>query len=93
MRGAPSARRGSCRGQADGCRALCAGTRRGPKALVDLEDVARRSGYAAIRLETGIRQPEAIRLYESSGYRCIAAYSESVDSPISVCFEKSLTSP
>jgi GNAT superfamily N-acetyltransferase len=61
--------------------------------LAGLEEVARRSGYEAILLETGIRQPEAIGLYESSGYRRIPAYREYVDSPLSVCFEKALTCP
>ena len=61
--------------------------------LVGLEEVARRSGYEAIRLETGIRQPEALGLYKSSGYRRIPIYGEYIGSPLSVCFEKTLTCP
>jgi GNAT superfamily N-acetyltransferase len=61
--------------------------------LAGLEQAALRLGYAAIRLETDIRQPEAIGLYESSGYRRISAYGEYVDSPLNVCFEKALTRP
>ena len=43
-----------------------------------------------VRLETGTRQPEAIRLYESAGYQRIAPYGDFKDSPLSVCFEKSI---
>jgi GNAT superfamily N-acetyltransferase len=38
-----------------------------------LESTARANGYEKVWLETGDRQPEAIRLYESSGYRQIAS--------------------
>jgi hypothetical protein len=41
-------------------------------------------------LETGVRQPEAISLYESMGYHRIANYGEYRDSGLSVCFEKGL---
>jgi GNAT superfamily N-acetyltransferase len=36
--------------------------------LAALEDAARARGYATLRLETGLSQPEAIELYTSSGY-------------------------
>src|SRR5215467_10740719 len=36
--------------------------------LTELEQLARENGYTTVRLETGYRQPEAIRLYEQSGY-------------------------
>lgn len=36
--------------------------------LAALEDAARALGCARVQLETGDRQPEAIRLYESAGY-------------------------
>jgi GNAT superfamily N-acetyltransferase len=39
--------------------------------LAAVEDSARRHGRRQIVLETGDRQPEAIRLYESAGYRRI----------------------
>jgi putative acetyltransferase len=39
--------------------------------LAELERLARESGYAKVRLETGVRQPEAIALYERSGYQRI----------------------
>ena len=39
--------------------------------LAELEARAAFAGYRRIVLETGLRQPEAIALYESSGYRSI----------------------
>jgi putative acetyltransferase len=53
-----------------------------------LEQLAAGFNYRAIRLGTGIEQPEAIRLYESSGYHRIAAYGHYIGDPLSVCFEK-----
>lgn len=58
--------------------------------LERLETVAAQFGYRALRLETGVRQPEAIKLYESSGYRRVRCYGRYVDNPLSVCFEKRL---
>ena len=55
-----------------------------------LETRAVREGATAIRLETGDRQPEAIRLYEAAGYHRIPCYGEHVGSPHSHCFEKRL---
>lgn len=37
--------------------------------LARLEDLARELGATRVVLETGPRQPEAVRLYETSGYR------------------------
>jgi putative acetyltransferase len=58
--------------------------------LAGLERRAIDFGYQAIRLETGVLQPEAQRLYESCGYRRVAAFSHYVDNPTSVCYEKIL---
>jgi GNAT superfamily N-acetyltransferase len=58
--------------------------------LDELEDRARRAGYSVTRLETGVYQPEAIRLYERAGYRRIANYGIYAGNPDSVCFEKAL---
>jgi GNAT superfamily N-acetyltransferase len=55
-----------------------------------LQQCARESGYSALRLETGARQPEAIALYESEGYLPIEPYGCYRDSPLSRCFEKHL---
>ena len=58
--------------------------------LAEVERLAGAAGYAAARLETGERQPEAIRLYERSGYRRIPNFGYYADDPRSVCFEKRL---
>ena len=58
--------------------------------LAALEDEARALGYAFLRLETGDRQPEAIGLYASSGYRPIPRFGPFADDERSVCLEKRL---
>ena len=60
------------------------------KLLEFLESTARATRYTAVRLETGTKQPEAIGLYESSGYYLIPAYGEYVGNPFSLCYEKKL---
>lgn len=44
--------------------------------LAGLEDAARELGHTRLRLDTGPKQPFARALYESAGYRSIAAYNE-----------------
>jgi len=56
--------------------------------LHELEAVARRMGYSHVRLETGNRQSEAIKMYETSGYERINCYGQYADNPLSLCFEK-----
>ena len=63
----------------------------GRKLLAVLEERARLAGYARIWLETGTRQPEAVKLYESTGYRRIEPYGFYRWDPRSICFEKLLT--
>jgi GNAT superfamily N-acetyltransferase len=58
--------------------------------LAALEESARRLGYRRIVLETGAAQPEAIALYESSGYRRIEGFGHYRDSPLSRSFAKEL---
>jgi putative acetyltransferase len=58
--------------------------------LVELERSAAQFGYRALRLETGVQQPEAIALYESRGFTRIPAFGPYVGNPVSVCFEKVL---
>jgi putative acetyltransferase len=60
------------------------------KILHTLEVLARDFGYQVVRLETGVRQPEAIHVYEKSGYQRIANYGPYVGSERNLCFEKSL---
>ena len=55
-----------------------------------LETEARTFGYSKIWLETGDRQPEAIQLYEGSGYTRIENYGTYKNNLHSNCFEKIL---
>lgn len=63
----------------------------GRRLLAALESRALELGRNTVRLETGKGQPEAIALYESSGYREIAAFGEYIGDEFSICFEKQLT--
>jgi putative acetyltransferase len=56
-----------------------------------LEEIARGPGFSEIWLETALRQPGAIRWYESLGYTRIAAFGGYRDDPLSICFGKSLS--
>jgi putative acetyltransferase len=56
--------------------------------LTALESEARRSGLSCLRLETGIRQPEAIRLYRGAGFRDIPPFGAYGPDPLSVFMEK-----
>ncbi len=58
--------------------------------LGELEAWARETGARAMRLETGLRQPEALRFYEKRGYARIPNYGEYAGNPESVCMEKAL---
>jgi putative acetyltransferase len=58
--------------------------------LVELEQAARRLGYRSVVLETGDLQPEALGLYETSGYERIPCYPPYDSRALSLCFEKSL---
>jgi len=61
--------------------------------LAHLEDTARASGAEVMVLETGLRQPEAIALYESSGYLPIAGFGFYKDAPLSRCMARNLRLP
>lgn len=56
--------------------------------LAELERWAAALGYASCVLETGKKQPEAIRLYERSGYATIPNYGQYVGVANSVCLQK-----
>ncbi|MBB4195142.1 putative acetyltransferase [Rhizobium aethiopicum] len=55
-----------------------------------LEAIAREKRLTAIRLETGIYQPEAIALYRKYGYREIEAFGTYLPDPLSLFMEKRL---
>lgn len=58
--------------------------------LKKLEQFAVELGYKKIWLETGDRQPEAIKLYKNSGYSKIKNYGIDKENLHSNCFEKKL---
>ena len=58
--------------------------------LAALETWAGEMGYQTCILETGKKQPEAIRLYEKNGYRRMPNYGQYAAVENSVCFEKRL---
>lgn len=59
--------------------------------LGELEKWAAELEYGRCVLETGLKQPGAIRLYEKSGYIVMPNYGQYVGVENSVCFEKSIT--
>ncbi|GHJ49184.1 N-acetyltransferase [Catellatospora sp. TT07R-123] len=56
----------------------------------EAEAVARRAGCARFKLETGVRQPEAIAVYERAGFARIPNYPPFDGWELSVCFAKDL---
>jgi GNAT superfamily N-acetyltransferase len=55
-----------------------------------LESLAGGRGATSLRLATGRRQPEAVALYESLGYRRTAPYGKYVHDPLALCYAKLL---
>lgn len=58
--------------------------------LRELEDWSRELGFTEAILETGKKQPEAIRLYQKSGYLLIPNYGQYANVDNSVCMKKIL---
>jgi GNAT superfamily N-acetyltransferase len=58
--------------------------------LAELERRAAEAGYVRVILETGLRQPEAVALYESSGYTPIPGFGFYAGQPLSRSFGKQL---
>jgi len=58
--------------------------------LAHLESSAREAGFAAMVLETGDKQPEAIALYTRAGYQPIPSFGHYRDSPSNRCFGRLL---
>ena len=62
------------------------------KAMLDhLAEYARQHGVGVLRLETGIHQHAAIRLYEREGFKRIPPFGNYRDDPVSLCYEKQIT--
>ena len=56
--------------------------------LNHLADYARARGIGLVRLETGIHQATAIRLYERAGFQRIPPFGDYNEDPLSVFYEK-----
>ena len=59
--------------------------------LLELEKWAREMDFTRCVLETGLKQPEAIRLYEKNDYSRIPNYGQYIDIGNSVCFGKRIS--
>jgi len=59
--------------------------------LAHLESLARELGATRILLETGQKQPEAMRLYETAGYERVEGFGHYKCEPDSVSYGKTLT--
>jgi putative acetyltransferase len=62
----------------------------GRRLLDEIESMIRAAGLTLARLETGVRQPEALGLYEKAGYRRRDRFGDYPDDPLSVFMEKEL---
>jgi GNAT superfamily N-acetyltransferase len=58
--------------------------------LNHLGEYAKSHGIRLLRLETGIHQQAAIRLYERAGFRRIPPFGPYTDDPLSLCYEKQI---
>lgn len=67
------------------------GLKLGSRLLATLEADARTAGLRCLRLETGIKQPEAIALYRATGFREISPFGSYRPDPNSLFMEKTLT--
>ena len=62
----------------------------GRRILAELEKRARLDGLTVSRLETGVSQPEALKMYERSGYQRRGVFATYTDDPLSVFIEKKI---
>jgi putative acetyltransferase len=58
--------------------------------LDELERLAREFDYDALRLETGVKQPESIALYGKAGFYRIPNFPPFENDHSAVCFEKKI---
>jgi putative acetyltransferase len=66
------------------------GRKAGARILGALEVAARDERLGALRLETGISQPEALALYRNAGFATCAPFGDYTPDPLSVFMEKRL---
>lgn len=62
------------------------GRRIAEQVLAALVETARELGHTRLVLETGVEQPEALRLYERLGWQPVPSYGHYRDSPLSRCY-------
>ena len=60
------------------------------KILSELETWAKELNFSECILETGFKQPEAIRLYQKSGYEIIPNYGQYAGIELSLCMRKAV---
>lgn len=60
------------------------------KVLAELEIWANELSYEKCILETGKKQPEAVKLYQKNGYKLIPNYGQYAGIENSLCFEKKI---
>lgn len=58
--------------------------------LERIEAIALQEGLSLLRLETGVKQPEATSLYRAAGFHFIGPFGNYKDAPMSVFMEKRL---
>ena len=58
--------------------------------LDHLAEYAHGHGITLLRLETGIYQEAAIRMYEAAGFRRIPPFGPYTDDPVSLCYERQI---
>ena len=63
----------------------------GKMMLNHMAEYARAHAIMLLRLETGIYQHEALRLYEHMGFVRIPPFGPYTNDPLSLCYEKRLT--
>ncbi len=59
--------------------------------MTDVHRVAVERGWSRLTLETGVRQPDAITVYERAGFTPIPNYPPYDQWDLSVCYAKALT--
>jgi putative acetyltransferase len=66
------------------------GRKLGRRLLQKLETIAMQRGATLLRLETGVKQPEALALYRSAGFVEIGPFGPYSPDPLSLFMEKRL---
>lgn len=66
------------------------GKKIGQTILAFLEDIASKSDYTNLVLETRVKNEQATQFYEKQGYKAIPNYGKYIDRPEAICFGKSL---